>query len=179
MLTNSRAVLIVTDIQGKLAESMYERDNLYRNLIIMIEGAKALGLPILCVEQYPEGLGPTVPEIASHLEGYDCIAKKSFSSLRTPTFERRFAGLGRDQVIMTGIETHVCIHQTSIDFIARDIETHVVADAVSSRTAFNKSIGLDKIARAGGIITSAETALFEMLGVAEGGTFKKISKLVK
>ncbi len=179
MLSRDRAVLIVTDIQGRLASLMYERERLYRRAGIMIEGAKILGLPILWAEQYPEGLGETVPEIASHLDGYEPLAKKTFSSMRDPGFERRFRETGRDQAVITGIETHVCVHQTSLDLLDRGMEVQVVADAVSSRTAFDREIGLEKITRAGGVITSVETALFEMLERAEGPEFKAMLKLVK
>ena len=179
MLDKNRSLLIVTDIQGNLAHLMFQRDALYKNIGIMIEGIKALDIPILWVEQYPEGLGPTVPEVASHLEGYMPLSKKTFSSLREPEINKRFNELGRDQVVLTGIEAHVCIHQTAMDLLSRGIETHVASDAVSSRTEFNKLIGLGKIARAGGHITSVETALFELLEIAEGEAFKKILELVK
>jgi len=179
MLDKKRTLLIVTDIQGNLANLMFERDALYKNIGIMIEGIKALDVPILWIEQYPEGLGATVPEVASHLDGYKPLPKKTFSTLRDPEINRRFIELNRDRVILVGIETHVCIHQTAMDLLSRGIVTHVVADAVSSRTEFNKRTGLEKIRQAGGIITSVETALFELLEVAEGEAFRKILKLVK
>ena len=179
MLNRNSTLLIVTDIQGKLARLMFEKETLFRNIGIMIDGAKILDIPILWVEQYPEGLGPTVPEVASHLEGHTPLSKKTFSSLKDPIITKRFEEFGRNQVIIVGIETHVCIYQTSMDILARGIETHVVEDAVSSRTEFNKRIGLSKIARAGGHITSVETALFELLENADGETFKKILALVK
>ncbi|MHB9029645.1 MAG: isochorismatase family protein, partial [Candidatus Latescibacterota bacterium] len=130
-------------------------------------------------EQYPQGLGPTVPEIASHLAGLSPLPKRTFSSLRDASIIAAFERLNRSQVILTGIETHVCIYQTAMDLLARGIEVHVPEDAVSSRTARNRRIGLDKISRAGGHLTSVETALFEMLGIAGGGEFKKIIQLVK
>ena len=179
MLDKKRSLLIVTDIQGKLAGLMFRRDDLYRNIAIMIEGIKALDIPILWIEQYPQGLGSTVPEVASHLEGYSPLPKKTFSSLRDTEINKRFNEYARDQVILIGIETHVCILQTARDSLSRGIETYVVADAVSSRTAFNKRIGLANITQAGGHITSVETALFELLEIAEGEAFKKINKLVK
>ena len=189
MLEKKRSLLIVTDIQGKLASLMFEKETLFRNIGIMIDGINALGIPILWVEQYPEGLGPTVPEVATHLKGNKPLPKKTFSSLRDPVISERFNELQRDQVILIGIETHVCVYQTSMDLLslspcwltvaAGGIEIHVVEDAVSSRSAFNKHIGLEKIARAGGHITSVETALFELLEIAEGEAFKKIIKLIK
>lgn len=179
MLEKDRSLLIVTDIQGKLASLMAGKETLFKNIGIMINGIKALGIPILWVEQYPEGLGPTVPEVASHLKGNKSLPKKTFSSLKNPVISARFKELQRDQVILVGIETHVCIYQTSMDLLSLGVEVHVVEDAVSSRSAFNKHIGLGKIARAGGHITSVETALFELLELAEGEAFKKILKLVK
>jgi len=179
MLEKHRSLLIVTDIQGNLARLMHERETLYRNVGILIDGAKALDVPILWVEQYPKGLGPTVPEVASHLSGLTPLPKRTFSSLRDPDIGRSFNEFGRDRVIICGIEAHVCVHQTTMDLLERGIETHVAADAVSSRTLFNKTIGLKKVAAAGAVITSVETALFELLEVAEGEAFKKILELVK
>ncbi len=179
MLDRNKSMLIVTDIQGKLASLMHERDELYRSLGILIEGAKVLGLPILWVEQYPQGLGPTVPEIAAHLEGIVPLSKKTFSSLREPIILKAFEEVNRPQVILAGIETHVCIYQTAMDLLTMGIETHIPEDAVSSRTSQNKRIGLEKIIRAGGHTTSVETALFEILGVGEGEEFRKIIRLVK
>ena len=179
MLQREQSILIVTDIQGKLASLMHEREALYKNVGIMIEGIKALDIPILWIEQYPRGLGPTVAEVALHLEGYKPLPKKTFSSLKDPVISECFTQSGRSQAILMGIETHVCIYQSALDLIERGVETHVVEDAVSSRTAFNKRIGLEKIRSAGGYITSVETALFELLIIAEGEAFRKIVTLVR
>jgi len=179
MLKRENSILIVTDIQGKLASLMHGRDSLYKNAGIMIEGAKALEIPILWIEQYPRGLGPTVTEVASHLTGLEPLPKKTFSSLKDTVIAGRFDEYGRNQALLIGIETHVCIYQTVMDLLDRGIETHVVEDAVSSRTAENKRIGLQKIAAAGGHLTSVETALFEMLGIAGGEAFKTIVRLVR
>ena len=179
MLEPSRTLLIVTDIQGKLAASAHDKETLIRNIGITIEGCKILDIPILWLEQYPQGIGPTIPEVASHLEGYTPLPKFHFSSLREPVVDDRFRELGRTQAVLVGIETHVCIMQTALDLIDREVETHVVADAVSSRTLQNKKIALNRIAQAGGIITSTEAALFELMGEARGDTFKRILPLVK
>ena len=179
MLDKKRSLLIVTDVQGKLAQIMFEREALFKNIGIIIDGFKILNIPILWLEQYPEGLGPTVKEVSSHLEGYMPMPKKVFSALKDRNILNRFNKLGRDQILMTGIETHICIYQTSMNLISMGIETHIVRDAVSSRTIDNKNTGIEKIAGAGGHITSVETALFELLGIAEGEAFKKILRLVK
>ena len=179
MLNSKQCLLIVTDIQGKLAHLMFEKEALFKKIGILIDGFKILEIPILWLEQYPEGLGPTVQEVASHLEDYKPLSKITFSALKDKNILKTFNESGRNQVLMTGIETHICIYQTSMDLISMGIETHVVKDAVSSRTEENKIIGLEKIAGAGGHITSVETALFELIEVAEGKAFKKILELVK
>ncbi len=179
MLDRKRSLLIVTDVQGKLANLMFEREALFKNIGIIIDGFKVLDIPILWLEQYPEGLGSTVYEVASHLKGYKPLSKKTFSALNDKNILNRFNEIVRDQILITGIETHICIYQTSMQLISLGIETHVVQDAVSSRAEYNKKIGIEKIARAGGHITSVETALFELLGIAEGEAFKKILELIK
>ncbi|HDY90481.1 MAG TPA: isochorismatase family protein [bacterium] len=179
MLDKKRSLLLVTDVQGKLAQIMFEKEALFKNIGIIIDSFKILDIPILWLEQYPKLLGPTVKEVSSHLEGYKSMPKKTFSAMKDRNILNRFNELGRDQILMIGIETHICIYQTSIDLLSMGIETHVVRDAVSSRTESNKITGLEKIARAGGHITSVETALFELLGIAEGEVFKKILELVK
>jgi nicotinamidase-related amidase len=179
MLDRNTSLLMVTDIQGRLASLMDERESLYRNAAMLIDGIRILGIPILWIEQYPQGLGPTIPEIASHLEGLSPLPKKAFSVLREPAIRDAFESLDRRQVILTGIETHICICQSSLDLLARGAEVHVPVDAVSSRTASNRRIGLHRIDRAGGHLTSVESVLFELLGVAGGEEFKRIVQLVK
>ncbi|MFC1541493.1 hydrolase [Candidatus Latescibacterota bacterium] len=179
MLDKKRCLLIVTDVQGKLAEMMFEREKLYKNICIIIESFKILDIPILWLEQYPEGLGPTVTEVASHLEGLKPLPKKTFSAMKDSTINTRITESGRDQIILIGIETHICIYQTAADLLSKGFEVHVVRDAISSRTESNKITGLEKIAHAGGHITSVETSLFELLVIAEGEAFKKILKLIK
>jgi hypothetical protein len=179
MLDNKKTLLVVTDLQGKLARIVVDSGSVLRNIGILIDGCKILDIPILWLEQYPEGLGPTLPEISFHLNGYAPIPKKSFSAIKNIKILKHFIELNRSQVLLTGVETHVCIFQTASDFISLGTETYVVKDGVSSRTEFNKNIGIEKILQAGGKITSVETALFELLGSSEGENFKKILNLVK
>jgi hypothetical protein len=179
MLIPSSSLLILIDMQVKLSNVMYDRAMLYKNTKIIVRGCRILDIPILWLEQYPQGLGGTIPELVHLLVGCSPIAKTSFSALRDPVVRARFEKIGRSQVLLTGIETHVCIYQTAMDLVARGIEAHVVADAVSSRTENNKQIGLAKIQHAGGLITSTETVLFELLGEAKGERFKQILELLK
>ncbi len=179
MLTRENSVLLVVDIQGKLAQIMHERDALFTNVGKMIRGAQVLGIPIIWVEQNPQGLGPTVPEIAELLAGLKPVEKFSFSCWGEKRFVDELKSLGRRQVILTGIEAHVCIYQTAMDLLGAGYEVEVVADAVSSRTRENKQIALIKMRDLGAALTSTETALFELLRVAQGPKFKEILQIVK
>jgi len=186
MLNAENAVLVVIDIQGKLATLMHEREALYQNVARIIKGAQVLEIPIILTEQNPDGLGPTVSEIASLVQSQP-ISKFAFSCCGEEKFMQALRATARKQVLLTGIETHVCVYQTAVDLLAAGYEVHVVADAVSSRTFANKHLGLMKmrdgrpadrsaVASAGAAITSVETALFEMLKVARGEKFKEIIK---
>ena len=179
MLSVEGSILVVVDVQGKLAELMDGKETLFENLRKMIRGAKVLGIPIIWVEQNPDGLGRTVPEIADLLADIEPIAKMSFSCCGNEGFVEILKGLNRKQVLIAGIEAHVCVYQTAVGLTEMGYEVHVVTDAVSSRTAQNREIGLEKIKDAGGRLTSVETALFELLRVAEGEKFKEILRIVK
>lgn len=179
MLEKDNTVLVVIDVQGRLAELMHEKDELFDNLRRLIEGAKVLGLPIVLTEQNPAGLGPTRPEVSSLIADVKPIAKLAFSCCGQKEFVDAVRITGKRQVLLAGIETHVCVYQTALDLIGKGYEVHVVADAVSSRKEFNKMIGLEKMRHAGALVTCVETALFELLRVAEGPEFKAIIKIVK
>ncbi len=178
-LSREDAVLLVVDVQGKLAQLMDGKDDLFANLRLMIRGARVLDVPVVVTEQYPQGMGSTVPEIAELLDGIDAISKTSFSCCGEPAFTDALQPLGRSQVLLTGIETHICVQQTALDLVHRGYAVQVVADAVSSRTAENRRIGLEKMRDAGVVITSTETALYELLHEAGGPQFKAILQLVK
>lgn len=178
MLNVEDTVLLVIDIQGKLAELMYERDRLFDSAGRLIQGAGVLEVPIIWTEQNPDGLGPTVAPIASLLDP-PAIPKRSFSCWGEPRFVEEMKKLNRRQVLLSGIETHVCVYQTAADLLEQGYDVHVVSDAVSSRTAENRRIGLRKMEHLGAAITSVECALFELLRVAEGDKFKAILRIVK
>jgi nicotinamidase-related amidase len=179
MLTADRTVLVVVDVQGKLAQIMFNRENLFANIGKMIRGIRLLGIPIIWLEQNPRGLGPTAREIADLMPGIEPISKMTFSCCGNPEFMRRLESLGRGQVLLVGIETHVCIYQTAMDLVGMDYEVQVVADAVSSRTEENKTLALTKIRDLGAGLTTTETALFELLKVAKGPKFKEMLRIVK
>lgn len=179
MLKTDHTVLLLVDIQGKLAQLMHEKELLFENLQKLIKGVRVLGIPVLWVEQNPAGLGPTIPEVAELLPDIQPISKMSFSSCGEPRFVDALKSVNRKQVLVAGIETHICVYQTTLGLLDMGCAVHVVADAVSSRTLVNKAIGLEKMNAAGAALTSVETVLFELLRVAEGEAFRAISRIVK
>ena len=179
MLTTDDSVFLLVDTQGKLAHSMYAKDTLFNNLKKLVKGMRALEIPILWAEQNPKGLGPTVQEIAELLPDLEPIPKYSFSCYQNQEFSQALEALGRHSVLVAGIEAHVCVYQTVRDLRKANYDVQLVADAVSSRTADNKQIGLDKCREVGASVTSVETVLFELLEVAEGDRFKQILDVIK
>lgn len=179
MLDRNQSILVMVDVQGRLAQLMHEKQALFKNLVSFIRGIRSLDIPILWVEQNPSGLGPTVAQIAAELDGLAPIPKNSFSCWQNSTFADTLRSTGRSQVLLCGIETHVCVYQTAVDLINAGYEVEVVADAVSSRKPENKALALEKLRDAGVKTTCVEMALFELLKVAEGQAFKKILQIVK
>lgn len=174
VLDRERAALVVIDVQEAFATAVERFEEVVRQTAILARGAQVLGLPVLVTEQYPRGLGDTVPEVRAALGDVPRLAKTVFSAAQAEGFDLQ----GRDQALVCGIETHVCVSQTAHDLLAGGIEVHVAADAVSSRTAANRELGLRKMEESGAILTSVETALFELLGAAGSDEFKTIQKLV-
>lgn len=179
MLERHNTALVIVDVQEKLVKAMYEKDRLVEQTARLVNGALALNVPILCTEQNPAGLGPTIPEIAELLSDVTPIHKTAFSCCGEPTFVDALSQTARKKILLAGIECHVCVYQSVMELVDRGLEVQVVADAISSRTPENKQIGLDRCTIAGGTLTSVETALFELVKVAEGDDFKKLLKIVK
>jgi nicotinamidase-related amidase len=179
MLEVTNTVLIVIDVQEKLARVMHERDTMVANLQKLVKGIKVLGVPVIVTEQYPKGLGPTIPEIASLLQGVPVIPKTSFSCWNDDAFLRSFKSMNRKQVLISGIEGHVCVYQTVCDLVSNGFETYVVTDTITSRTPENRQLSITMMQQAGAHLTGVEAALFELLKVAEGERFKEISRIIK
>jgi nicotinamidase-related amidase len=174
-LDPGRAALVVIDVQEAFRKAVPEFDDLARATATLISGAEAVGIPVHITEQYPKGLGNTVEAVAGALpKGVEPIEKVCFSAADAEGFDLE----GRDQALVCGVETHVCVNQTVIDFLGDGVEVHVAEDAVGSRTEANKAVGLHKMERAGAVVTSVETALFELVGVAGTEEFKRVQKLV-
>ena len=179
MLEKNNTVLVIVDVQGKLATLMHEKETFYENVVRLIRGAQVLELPIIWNEQLPDKLGETIPQIKEILTDMQPLVKKSFSCCGNVDFMSRLKDTERKQVLLCGMESHVCVYQTAQDLINDGFEVYLVADAVSSRTLENKEIGIRAVLQRGGKITSVEMALFEMLNEAEGEQFKQCIKIVK
>ncbi len=179
MLDVQDCCLVVVDVQGRLAELMYERDVLFKNIQILIKAAKILSIPILWTQQQPQAIGVTVPQINQLLTDNEPINKACFSCCGLKEFNDKINTLSRKQVLLCGIEAHVCIHQTAAELIASGKEVHVIADAVSSRTKENKQIALERMITEGVKLSSVEMAVFELLKTAEHPQFKQVIQLVK
>jgi len=175
MLERGRAALLVVDVQEAFRPAVPGFEAVAASSATLVRGAGALGVPVVVSEQYPKGLGATAPEVAEHLDGIARLEKTVFSAARADGFDLD----GRDQVLLCGIETHVCVSQTAHDLLGQGLEVHVVQDAVSSRTEANRELGLQKMQRAGAVLTSVETALFEMLGEAGTPVFKEVQALIR
>jgi nicotinamidase-related amidase len=174
-LDPERATLIVVDVQEGFRKAVPDFDRVAKATSTLIEGAEAIGIPVVVTEQYPKGLGETAPEIAEHLpEGTEPLEKVCFSATDAVGFDLG----GRDQALVCGIETHVCVNQTALDLLGSGVEVHVAEDAVASRTELNKRVGLQKMERAGAVLSTVEMALFELLGRAGTDEFKRVQKLV-
>ena len=174
-LERERAALVVVDVQEGFRQAVPDFDRVAKATATLIEGAEAIGIPIVVTEQYPKGLGETAPEVAEHLPaGTEPLEKVCFSAADAEGFDLG----GRDQALVCGIETHVCVNQTALDLLGSGVEVQVAEDAVASRSEENKRVGLHKMERAGAVLTSVETALFELLGRAGTDEFKRVQKLI-
>lgn len=179
MLDKRSTILVVIDVQGNLAQAMFEKERLFASLVTLIRGARLFELPIIWMEQTPEKLGPTIKQIAAELVDRKPVAKSVFSCWRSPEFRTELEKHPADSILLCGIETHVCVYQTAMDLLANNYHVEIVADAVSSRFKHNYTIGLEKIRGKGAEITTVETTLFELQKEVDGERFKKTIQLIK
>jgi nicotinamidase-related amidase len=174
-LDRDRAALVVIDVQEAFRKALPDFGEVAAASAKLVEGAKAMGVPVIVTEQYPKGLGRTVPEVAEHLPtGTEPVEKQCFSAAEA----KGFALGDRDQALVCGIEAHVCVNQSVLDLLGRGVDAHVAEDAVGSRSAENKRLGVQKMERAGAVVTSVEMALFELLRGSDAAEFKQVQALV-
>lgn len=180
LLERDRAGLILVDVQEAFRPVIDRFEEVVANCGLLAEGFGVLGRPVLISEQYPKGLGHTVPELAERLPGGARLVEKvRFSACGVSAFDEAIAESGATSFVVAGIEAHVCVNQTVHDLLELGFQVQVAADAVSSRTPRNRDLGMAKMTAAGAGTTSAEMALFEMLERAGSDEFKQISRLVR
>ena len=178
LLRDSTALLLI-DVQERILDVMLKKDNLIENCIKLIKGFKVLNLPVFFTEQYPKGLGPTTHFLQKELEGLNPIQKTSFSCIGAGNLFQRLKDNNIKQVVIAGIESHVCVQQTVLDLLANNFQVDVCADAVSSRKEIDLNIALERMRNNNVEITSVESVLFELLQESRTEEFKKISAIIK
>ncbi len=177
-LERQETLLLVIDIQERLAPVIDGKDRVIANTKILIEAAKTMDFPLLATEQYPKGLGRTVPVLLDLIGEERILSKNSFTAY-TPEVKAALEAQGRKKILIAGMETHVCVFQTVRDLLADGYQVYLVSDAVSSRTRTNYENGLDLMRSMGAVITNTETAIFDLLKVSGTPEFKAMSALIK
>tara|TARA_B100000686_G_C16444176_1_gene788541 strand:- start:3 stop:542 length:540 start_codon:yes stop_codon:yes gene_type:complete len=179
MIKRDASVLMVIDIQAKLAPAIENVDRIVANTTKLLNVADALGVPILATEQYPKGLGHTIDEIVPLIPDGATIKKEHFCSTSDPKCAAHLDGLARRQVVLTGMEAHICVLQTALDLKARDYEPNIVADAVSSRSLTNHSAAIERARDEGVGIVTTEMVVYEWLEKANNDLFRTVLPLIK
>jgi nicotinamidase-related amidase len=180
VLHRDRAVLVVVDLQQKLLPAIAEKERVLAGGLLLIRAARELELPIVLTTQYERGLGPTVPEVLAEAHGVNPVDKVAFGCFGSEDFLARLATFpGRDQLLVAGIESHICVAQTVLGALAKGYQVHVAGDAVGSRRPENREVGLRRMERAGAVLSSTEMALYELLGRSDGAAFKRLLPYLK
>ena len=178
ILDRKHTALLIVDVQDKINAVMMHGDLVVDNILKLIKACQILNVPIFITEQYPKGLGPTEPQILQALQGQSPLQKMTFSCCGSQELLEQIKSQKIKQVIVTGIESHVCVQQTALDLLAQEIQVHIPKDAVSSRKELDYQTALARMSNAGVVLTSVEAALFELLQEAGTPEFKKITKLI-
>ena len=179
VLAADRACLVVVDVQERFRGVQKGFEEMLSGVVRLVSTFRILELPVLVTEQYPRGLGRSVPELLRALGEDAAFTKTSFSACGSAEFSRRLTDLGRRQVLVCGIETHVCVSQTVHDLLARGYTVHVAVDAVESRKEIDRELALRKMERSGAVLTTSESAAFELLEDKESPGFKAVQALFK
>ena len=179
MLTSKNTGLVVIDIQGNLAQQVFQSEALLHNILTLIKGAKLLALPIIHVEQAPLKLGNTVKSLADELTHYPLISKHTFDACEEASFTRALQESDRENWLVCGIEAHVCVYQSVRGLLNLGYQVELVSDAISSRTHENKSLAMEKLTALGANITGVEMALFELVKDCRLPEFKALLPLIK
>lgn len=177
-LTSLNSSLLVIDVQDKLLVKMPDASGLIRDVAFLIDTAKLLQIPVLATEQYPKGLGPTTAEIARRLPS-DLPAKVAFSSCGAPGVLAELRNSGRKNVVLAGMESHVCVMQTALDLLAEGFGVFLPLDALQARFRIDHDVATRRLERADAVLTTVEATVFEWLGAADHPHFKTVSKMIQ
>ena len=176
LLTADRSLLLLIDLQSKLAPAIHNNAEVEQRCRWLVEVARELAVPVLATEQYPQGLGVTVPSVLALLKSEEILEKIHFSAYKEPHIQAALADAGRRQIVLCGTETHVCVLQTALDLVAAGYQVYLVAEACGSRRDSDKQLALGRLQQAGVVIVSREMVAFEWLQRAGTAQFRHISK---
>jgi nicotinamidase-related amidase len=180
LIRKDDCILLVLDIQGTLFETMVEKERMLAASLKMIDFARRVDIPIVATEQYPKGLGPSLKEILEALpDDIEVIPKTAFSCFGEPKFEAKVRSLKRKTIVVVGMETHICVNQTTLEGLEKGYNMYLVADAITSYAGFDAQIAFERLRAAGATIATSEMAMFEILRVAKNECFKKCFDLLR
>ncbi len=179
LLKRSRSALLIVDVQERFAPVINDMDAIVENIVKLIRGCKILDIPVFYTEQYPKGLGRTVKEVLQYLSDVEPVEKLRFSTCCENAIMKPLKTKAVQQIILVGIETHVCMLQSALDFTEAGFQVHVVKDATGSRKNADRDTALQRLIQQGITVTTTESALFELTEFAGTDEFKQISGLVK
>jgi nicotinamidase-related amidase len=179
LLAQDKSALLLIDVQERLFPHIHNHQDMLVRIDLLLSAAKLLNVPVLATEQYPRGLGKTIEEIRRTMPDLQPLEKVDFSCMPAPGFEDRLVSLQRRQIIVTGIETHICVTQTALDLIAHGEEVFIVADATGSRRPLDAETALRRLDRCGATIITAESVVFEWLRRAGTEAFKALQPKLK
>ena len=179
LLTRDGTVLVVIDVQEKLFVKMEEKERIAENICKLIQFSDVLKIPIILTEQYPKGLGPTITEVRELTSSIKPIEKVEFSCLASSAFKERLAEIHARNLVLTGIEAHICVAQTAIEALTNGYRVYVVSDAISSRRREDRTVAIERMRQQGVTIVTSEMLMYEILRKAGTPEFKKILELIK
>ncbi len=178
-LCQDNSLLIIVDVQEKLFPHISNHERLERHLVALIQGIQALQIPILCNQQYTKGLGETIPSVKALLSSVPVHEKLTFSCCGNESFMEALIALNRKNIILVGIESHICVQQTALDLLEKGFHVTLCVDALGSRKEVNHTLALRRMENEGAVLGSTESILFELLGTASHPLLKVISSLIK
>lgn len=179
MLDAQQTALVVIDVQGKLARTVSDSQKVVSNVEKLIRGANLFELPVIVTEQHPVGLGPTIEALQGLFSNVSMVEKMTFNACMTPYFVQTMEQAGRRKILICGLEAHICVHQTVYGLLGRGFQVHVASDAMSSRTAWNRNMAIERMRAQGAVISTTEMALFELMQDANDDRFREFARIVK